>query len=51
MSTLRVLNVLTRTLVLLSTMSTPGSGMTGYTVVRITADTGPTNPRVIVTLA
>ena len=49
MSTLWVLSGLTRTLVLLSTMSTPGSCMTDYTATRITAGTGPTNPRVIVT--
>ena len=50
MSTLWVLSVLTCTPVLLSTMSTPGSCMTDYTVVHITHDTGPTNPRVIVTI-
>ena len=50
MSTLWVLSGLIRTLVLLSTMSTPGSCMTDYTVIRITAGTGPTNPRVIVTI-
>ena len=49
MSTLWVLSGLTRTPVLLSTMSTPGSCMTDYTAIRITAGTGPTNPRVIVT--
>ena len=49
MSILWVLSGLTRTPVLLSTMSTTGSCMTGYTMVRITAGTGPTNPRVIVT--
>ena len=51
MSTLWVLSGLTRTLVLLSTMSTPGSCITDYTVIRITANTGPTNPYIIVTLA
>ena len=51
MSTLWVLSGLIRTPVLLSTMSTSGSCITDYIAICIIADIGPTNPRVIVTLA
>ena len=50
-STLWVLSGLIRTLVLLSIMSTPGSCIIDYTVIRIIANTDPINPYIIVTLA
>ena len=51
MSTLWVFNGLTRTPVLLSIMSTPGSYIIDYTAIYIIANTGPTNPYIIITLA